>query len=51
MQPLHPEQEQIRSAERARRRQRKEEIKNSKKAVGFLSPLVTCDGKDKSNGG
>ena len=51
MQPLHPEQELIRSAERAKRRQRKEEIKNAKKAVAFLSPLVSCDGKDNTGSG
>ena len=51
MQPLDPEQELVRSEERAKRRQRREEIKNAKKAVAFLSPLVTNDNKNKANCG
>ena len=49
MQPLNPEQEEIRSAERAKRRQKKEDMKNARKAVGFLSPLVTNEGKNKND--
>lgn len=45
MQPLSPEEEQIRSAERAKRRQKREEKRAYKKGVAFLSPLVTNNEK------
>ena len=51
MQPLDPEVENVKRVERNRRRLLREEKKSAKKAVGFLSPLVTCDEKEGSASG